>query len=60
MGFSESELNKVQEFLDCYNKQLIKRIPVALPETMLNIARQQMVRMNNMSFEQVCLEIIYV
>jgi len=56
MGFSESELNKVQEFLDCYNKQLIKRIPVALPETMLNIARQQMVRMNNMSFEQVCLE----
>ena len=54
MGISVNELVKIQSYLAEYNDRLIQRIPQRLPETMINIANNQMQRVNNMIFEKVC------
>ena len=54
MGISVNELVKIQSYLAEYNDRLIQRISQRLPETMINIANNQMQRMNNMIFEKVC------
>ena len=54
MGISDIELIKIQNYLAEYNDRLIQRIPQRLPETMINIANNQMQRVNNMIFEKVC------
>ena len=54
MGISEIELIKIQNYLAEYNDRLIQRISHRLPTTMVNIAKHQMERLNNMIFEKVC------